>query len=154
MMLSKSTGKGGIEMDRTKESLKLVVAIMRTNNKLDGIARMDANRFGLNMTEFAVLELLYNRGRQPIQKIGERILIASSSTTYVLDKLCAKGLAERQPDLLDRRVTYVEITAKGKELMDEVFPVHAEHITEAFNELSEQEIKTLQQLLKTLNRRE
>lgn len=141
-------------MDRTKETLKLVVAIMRTNNKLDEIARTDASRFGLNVTEFAVLELLYNRGKQPIQKIGERILIASSSTTYVLDKLCSKGLAERQPDLKDRRVTYVTITPQGKELMDEVFPQHAQHITEAFSELKDEEISSLQKLLKTLNCRE
>lgn len=139
-------------MDRTKESLNLFIAIMRTNNTLSQIARSDAATIGLNVTEFAVLELLYNRGEQPIQRIGERILIASSSTTYVVDKLCNKGLIERRPDSKDRRVTYATITPAGKDVMDGLFPKHAEHITDRFASLSDEELSTLKATLAKISR--
>lgn len=139
-------------MDRTKESLNLFIAIMRTNNALSQIARADAATINLNVTEFAVLELLYNRGEQPIQRIGERILIASSSTTYVVDKLCNKGLIERRPDSKDRRVTYAAITPAGKEVMDELFPKHAEHITDRFASLTDEELNALKETLAKISR--
>lgn len=139
-------------MDRTKESLHLFIAIMRTNNALSQIARADAATIGLNVTEFAVLELLYNRGEQPIQRIGERILIASSSTTYVVDKLCNKGLIERRPDSKDRRVTYATITPAGKEVMDGLFPKHAAHIADRFASLTDEELKALQATLAKISR--
>nr|WP_153833254.1 MarR family transcriptional regulator [Fundicoccus ignavus] len=144
--------RGGNVVDRTKESLNLFIAIMRTNNALSQIAKSDAASIGLNVTEFAVLELLYNRGEQPIQRIGERILIASSSTTYVVDKLCDKGLIERRPDTKDRRVTYASITEAGKEVMDGVFPKHSEHISNMFATLSEDELAQLKATLAKISR--
>src|SRR5699024_3201082 len=84
----------------------------------------------LNPTEFAVLELIYSKGNQPIQKIGEKILIASSSITYVVDKLEKKNYLKRKPCPKDRRVTHATITEEGKNLMDEVFPKHRKNIKE------------------------
>jgi DNA-binding MarR family transcriptional regulator len=63
-----------------------------------------------NITEFSVLELLLHKGPQTIQKIKEKILIASSSTTYVIDQLHKKGYVTRTPSEKDRRITYVELT--------------------------------------------
>ncbi len=47
---------------------------------------------GMNPTDFSVLELLFHRGRQPIQLIGKKVLITSSSITYVIDKLEKKKI--------------------------------------------------------------
>src|SRR5699024_5297387 len=83
-------------------------------------------------TEFAVLELLYSKGDHPIQQIGKKLLLASSSITYVVDKLEDKQLLGRKACPKDRRVTYAEITDKGKELMDEIFPKHKLALQEIF----------------------
>lgn len=77
----------------------------------------------LNPTEFAVLEYIYHKGDQPIQKIGEKVLIARS-ITYVVDKLEEKGFLERRPCSKGRRMIYAGITEQGKKFMDEVFPKH------------------------------
>ena len=52
---------------------------------------------GFNPTEFAVLELLYQQGPQPLQVIGSRLLMVSGGVTYVVDKLEKSGLLYRQP---------------------------------------------------------
>lgn len=137
-------------MDRTKESLKAFVGIKRTNEYLERHVKRDAARHGLNITEFAVMELLYNKGDQPIQHIRNRILIASSSTTYVVDKLVEKGFVERRPDTKDRRISFATLTDEGRQLMEEIFPPHADLITELFSGLTDGELSFLRETLKKI----
>ncbi|WDL97533.1 MarR family winged helix-turn-helix transcriptional regulator [Alicyclobacillus sp. ALC3] len=110
----------------------------------------DLKAFQLPPTEFAVLELLYHKGPQPLQKIGERILRTSGSVTYVIDKLEKAKLIERVPDASDRRVTYAVLTDLGRNKIDVVFPAHADRITESFSHLTSAEQRQLADLLKKL----
>ncbi|CAM3918707.1 MarR family winged helix-turn-helix transcriptional regulator [Lederbergia lenta] len=105
-------------------SLKLFVVLSRALQSIKKRVEEDIKCLGLNPTEFAVLELIYSKGDQPIQKIGDKVLIASSSITYVVDKLEKKNLIERKPCPKDRRITYAAMTAAGTELMNDVFPKH------------------------------
>src|SRR5699024_12337128 len=105
---------------------------------------------GINHTEFAVLELEYSKEDQPIQKIGQKVLIASSSITYVVDKLEKKKLIKRNPCPKDRRITFAGITPEGKELMDEVFPKHKKAINEIFGGVNLKEKEVLIEQLKDL----
>ncbi|UXR54962.1 MarR family winged helix-turn-helix transcriptional regulator [Staphylococcus schleiferi] len=138
-------------MQRTDIALKTLIGLKRTNDMMDKIIRNDVKSYGLNITEFAVLELLYNKGEHSIQRIQERILIASSSTTYVVQKLEEKGLLQRRECEKDRRVSYAALTDKGQALMAQIFPQHAKAIEAAFSELTTEELNTLQQTLKTLS---
>lgn len=139
-------------MSRETETLKTYIALMRVHGLFEKVVKEDAGRYNLNLTEFAVMELLYNRGEQPIQKIGQRILIASSSTTYVVDKLCNKGFVERRPDEKDRRVTFASITEEGRELMERLYPEHAKRLMNLFEELSLSEITDMRDKLKRITR--
>lgn len=139
-------------MSRETETLKTYIALMRVHGLFEKVVKEDAGRYNLNVTEFAVMELLYNRGEQPIQKICQRILIASSSTTYVVDKLCNKGFVERRPDEKDRRVTFASITEEGRELMEKLYPEHAKRLMNLFEELSLSEITDMRDKLKRITR--
>lgn len=132
--------------------LNLLIGTMRTSRYLEQQVKQDVKQYGLNMTEFAVLEFLYHKGRQPIQQISEKILIASSSTTYVIDQLGKKGLVNRALCQKDKRVTYAELTEKGTTLMATIFPKHAEKIMELFSVLTESEQETLLEALKKISR--
>lgn len=129
-------------------SLKLFVVLTRANQSIKKRVEEDIKRHGLNTTEFAVLELLYNKGEQPIQKIGDKVLIASSSITYVVDKLEQKKLLKRKPCPTDRRVTFAVLTESGGELMDRVFPKHREAIDGICSSLEQGEKEQLITLLK------
>lgn len=131
-------------------SLKLFVVLTRTLNAIKKCAEEDIRKLGLNPTEFAVLEFIYHKGDQPIQKIGEKVLIASSSITYVVDKLEKKNLLRRKPCLKDRRVIYATITEDGMELMKKVFPSHRQAIKEIMGGLNIEEKSHLIQQLKKL----
>lgn len=131
-------------------SLKAFVVLSRALQWVKKRVEEDIKYLGLNPTEFAVLELLYSKGEQPIQKIGEKILIASSSITYVVDKLENKKLIERKPCSKDRRVTYAAITKDGTELMNEVFPKHKAAMVEILGGLDVKEKEVLIEQLKKL----
>ncbi|WP_017755399.1 MarR family winged helix-turn-helix transcriptional regulator [Calidifontibacillus oryziterrae] len=131
-------------------SLKVFIVLTRALQSINKRVEEDIKRRGLNPTEFAVLELIYSKGEQPIQKIGGKVLIASSSITYVVDKLEMKKLIERKPCPKDRRVTYATITPAGTELMNEIFPKHRAAINEICSGLNINEKEVLIQLLKKL----
>lgn len=112
----------------TDRALKLFIVLSRASKVILEEAHKPSNKYGLNPTEFAVLELLYHKGRQPIQKIGQKILLRSGSMTYVVDKLEKRGLLKRVFCEEDKRVTYMSITSEGIDLMTSIFPEHAENI--------------------------
>lgn len=131
-------------------SLKLLIVLSRANRAVFDRVTEDMRSHGLNPTEFAVLELLYHRGEQPIQHIGKKLLLASGSITYVVDKLEGKELLKRKPCPKDRRITYAVISEKGKELMSAIFPKHEKAIQEIFGVLDAKEKEILIELLKKL----
>lgn len=120
-------------------SLKLFIVINRALEELRKKATEDVKRHGLNLTEFAVLELLYHKGAQPIQVIGKKVLLASSSITYVIDQLEKKGFLKRQACPKDRRVTHATLTEEGEELIARIFPEHRRAIAQMFTPLSTEE---------------
>lgn len=131
-------------------SLKAFVVLSRAFQSIRKRVEEDIKDLGLNPTEFAVLELIYNKGDQPIQKIGEKVLIASSSITYVVDQLEKKKLIKRKSCPNDRRVTHATITPEGKDLMDTVFPQHRATMNEIFGGLDSKEKENLIEQLKKL----
>ncbi|WP_420842542.1 MarR family winged helix-turn-helix transcriptional regulator [Fervidibacillus halotolerans] len=120
-------------------SLKLFVVLSRAMQAIQKRVEANIKGFGLNLTEFAVLELLYHKGEQPIQKIGQKVLLASSSITYVVDKLEKKGYLVRQPCPNDRRVIYAVLTDEGKKMMEKIFPMHREAMMEILGGLTTEE---------------
>lgn len=137
-------------MNNEELSLKLFVVLTRTLNAIKKKVEEDIKCLGLNPTEFAVLELIYSKGEQPIQKIGEKVLIASSSITYVVDKLEKKNYLRRKPSPKDRRIIYAVLTEEGKQFMDEVFPKHKVAIQEILAGLNVEEKATMIKQLKKL----
>jgi MarR family transcriptional regulator, 2-MHQ and catechol-resistance regulon repressor len=134
----------------TERALKLFIVLSRASKVILEEAHKTSEEHGLNPTEFAVLELLYHKGRQPIQKIGQKILLRSGSMTYVVDKLEKRGLLERVYCEEDRRVTYMSITSDGVELMTSIFPEHAATIESIMSALTVDEQEQAIELLRKL----
>ncbi|MBU5595412.1 MarR family transcriptional regulator [Amphibacillus sp. MSJ-3] len=131
-------------------SLKLFVVLSKAYRSVSDRVVADIRKNNLNATEFAVLELLYHSGDQPLQKIGDKILLASGSITYVVDKLEEKQYLKRTQCAKDRRITYASITDKGKELLNDIFPDHWKQIEQITAGLTEAEKLEAINLLKKL----
>src|SRR5207245_5566726 len=101
---------------RRNVPLELWVVLARAFDAVEHQSRASIARFGLGSTEFGVLEVLYHKGELPVCEVQRRILVESSSTTYVVDKLCDRGLVRRRPSAADRRVTLLALTPAGRRL--------------------------------------
>ena len=139
-----------MKSEEVAQSLKLFIVLSRANKAIHECTNAFFQSKGLNPTEFAVLELLFHKGRQPLQKIGNKILLASGSITYVVDKLEKRGYIHRVSCPSDRRVTFAEITPEGNDFMSELFPQHEKQLLEIMNVLSSEEKEQAIQLLKKL----
>ncbi|MBN3544154.1 MarR family winged helix-turn-helix transcriptional regulator [Fictibacillus barbaricus] len=122
----------------------------RAHKELMECTAKDIKKYKMSGTEFAVLELLYQKGKMPFQEIGNKILITSGSITYNIDKLEKKGYLKRTPSVEDRRVTYADITENGKELIKKIFPDHAKAIHDAMHGLTNEEKMIAIALMKKL----
>lgn len=138
--------------DEHMNSLKLFVVLSKAYKAVTEQAEKDAKRYGLSPSEFMILEVLYAKGRIPLQQIGDKILVTSGSITYNIDKLEKKQLLRRVPSSEDRRVTYAEITESGNELFNRIFPEHAAKIHSIMKTISQEEQLVMIGLLKKLGK--
>ena len=120
-------------------SLKAFVVLMKATRIIEDMLKKEISTYGINLSEFAVLEALYHKGELTVQQICQKVLINSGSMTYVIDKLVKKGLLNRKTSTGDRRVYYIQLTNEGRTFMDEIFPKHEIFIREIFSSLSEEE---------------
>lgn len=135
-------------MGKYDKQLKAFTVLHRATTSVQEATKKDIQQHDLNLTEFAVMELLYHKGDQPIQIIGKKVLIASSSITYVVDKLEKKSLVARVACPTDRRVTFVSLTDEGKQMIESIFPSHEEKIASIFDVLSAEELQNFTEYLK------
>lgn len=137
-------------MNNQELSLKLLVVLSKANKVVMDRAVKDMKRHGLSASEFTVLELLFNKGRFPLQRIGENLLITSGGITYTIDKLEQKGYIRRIACEEDRRVTYAEITERGAQFMEDTFPSHAQMIEKMMQGLTMEEKQIAITLIKKI----
>src|SRR5213594_1017242 len=135
---------------RADVPLKLWIVLARAFDAVNRHSRASIARFGLGTTEFGVLEVLYHKGELPVCEVQRRILVESSSTTYVVDKLCDRGLVRRRPSPTDRRVTLLALTPAGRRLIARIFPPHAAAMRGAVAALQRREQARAARLLRTL----
>src|SRR3989442_7900695 len=116
--------------------LQLWVVLARAFDAVERHSRASIARFGLGTTEFGVLEVLYHKGELPVCDVQRRILVESSSTTYVVDKLVKRGLVRRRHSGRDRRVVLLALTPAGRRLSPTIFPPPADPTPHAVGALT------------------
>ena len=127
----------------TEINLKLVIALVRGYNTVITEIEKNIQGYGLNISEFGVLEMLHHKGAQPVQKIAEKILVTSGTITYVIDKLQKKDLVYRKKCKQDKRVCYICLTEKGEVLIEDIFLKHKNFLDKLFGNLSDEAKKEI-----------
>lgn len=99
-----------------------------------------------------ILRLIYlSRPERLAQgEIGRELSVTSANVTYLIDGLVRDGLVERVVNPVDRRVTFVELTPSGEELVQRLIPVIGEFMAAVSKELRREERVTLNDLLNRL----
>lgn len=134
----------------SKIELSLVIALHRTNNKIDRKTSRLVGEYDLSLGQFGVLETLYHKGSLTVGQVQEKILSTVGTIPMIVSNLVKKGLIKRCKDKNDKRKCILKLTKKGRDLIAIVFPKNEELILEEMNVLSQDEKETLLALLKKL----
>ena len=128
----------------------LWLVLMKAHRALLRHAAKSIEPSGLGRSDFAVLEVLLNKGPQKVNDIGRRVDLTSGSITTAIDRLEARRLVVRELDEADRRTRVVRLTPTGRAHIGGIFEQHAAALELASSGLTKAERKSLIGLLKKL----
>jgi MarR family 2-MHQ and catechol resistance regulon transcriptional repressor len=143
-MNNKSLKSYGSRIDK---SMKTVVRLERTSLKINSLTVNYLSKHNLTFNQFKVLEVLYHLGDLNIGSITKLTMSTPGNTTVVVKNLKRDEWITSIKDPEDSRASILSITQKGKEIIEEVFPTHANNLTKTLEVLSDEELDTLYDLL-------
>jgi DNA-binding MarR family transcriptional regulator len=112
-----TTGERGDQQALTREVLDLVMALMRS---MQGSFERRVGASGVPAPEVMTLWQLREIGEMPMRGVADCMHLDPSQVTALVDRLEARGYAERRPHLQDRRVKLVGLTPGGERFLDEL----------------------------------
>src|SRR5579863_8107750 len=127
--------------------------MMKAMRALTRYAAAGIEGTGLGNSDFRVLEVLLHKGPLPVNTIGPIVDLTPGSISIAVDRLVAKGLVSRVESVEDRRVRIVALTPRGKDLIVSAFRQHSGQMKRVFSELSPEELRGLEVMLKKIGKR-
>jgi DNA-binding MarR family transcriptional regulator len=123
------------------------INIIYTHNWLEERLKSIFDEYDITPQQFNILRILRGAG-EPIStlQIRQRMLDKMSDTSRIVDRLIKKGCAKKVTCKTDRRLVDVTITARGLQLLKKT-DLYEEKMDDLLQALSEEEAKTLNQLL-------
>ncbi|QJA08937.1 MarR family transcriptional regulator [Romboutsia sp. CE17] len=131
----------------SKLNLSTLIAFTRAEHKIHNLEYKTIKESGLTISQFGVLEVLYNKGNLRIGEIMEKILTTSGNITVVIKNLEKDGFIKKISDPLDKRSTIISITDKGIKVIEEILPDHIKNINNIFDVLTNEEKIVLKDIL-------
>jgi MarR family 2-MHQ and catechol resistance regulon transcriptional repressor len=129
---------------------KLWIVLARCHRALAISVERSIADLGLCLSDFMVLEALLHKGPLTISEIQAKVLLASGSMTAAVDRVESMGLVVRKTTAKDRRARLLELTSKGRHLIERAFAEHAQHLEKAMSVLDDVEKGGLYALLRKL----
>ncbi|HUI88268.1 MAG TPA: MarR family transcriptional regulator [Anaerolineales bacterium] len=106
-----------------------------------------AKATGLSMPQFSIMMQLYYRGACGLSEISERFEITNAAASQHVDNLVQAGLIERTEDPHDRRAKHIQLSAKGKSLIERGISERYRWVDQLAQSLSEKErVRTVEAL--------
>ncbi len=132
------------------QALNAYIPLLRAVDTLTsrGAARLEAA--GVTPGQFAVLEALLHLGPLCQRELSQKLLRAGGNITMVVDNLEKQGWVRRVRGREDRRFVAVHLTAKGKRLIERIFPQHAAAVSKEMSCLTAAEQELLRRLCRKL----
>ena len=125
---------------------RVINTLRRENNKL--ILKHD-----LTLGQFAVMEALYSKGRLSTGEVMEKILTTSGNIPVIVKNLEKDGFITRKQDESDKRRFILDLTDKGKNLMDEIVPENLKFMDELISLWDDEDKKELIILMNKFRRK-
>jgi MarR family transcriptional regulator, 2-MHQ and catechol-resistance regulon repressor len=146
--------KEGAKKKSKSDGTHVFLVLWKAYRTLLADAEASIKRINLCDSDFRVLEALLHKGPLPVNIIGQMVELTTGSITSAVDRLEKKWLVVRKHHTGDRRIRIVELTTKGRQLIEKAFAEHQVDMEKAVSNLSRAERGMLVDLLKRLGDRD
>lgn len=137
-----------------KKSLDNVTNIEKHLRKVDYIIRKEGREilsdFNITVPQFTALQILINQGNMTIGELSQKMALACSTITDLIDRMEKTELVARSRDEKDKRVVRVDVLPKGYSILEEVLNKRIEFLDSKLSGLSYEEKESLDKGLNSL----
>ncbi|MFJ7727144.1 MarR family winged helix-turn-helix transcriptional regulator [Neobacillus sp. NPDC097160] len=109
------------------------------------------SNYKITPPQFVALQWLFEEGDMTIGELSNKMYLACSTTTDLVDRMEKNLLVERVKDPSDRRVVRIHLLDEGKRIIDEVIKKRQVYLEEVLKNFSIEEIQLLQTSLMKLH---
>lgn len=111
-----------------------------------------AKSTGLSMPQFSILMQLHHKGACGVSDVSERFDISNAAASQLVDKLVQGEYVERAEDPNDRRAKVLQLTPKGKSLIEAGFNERYRWMDELTSRMNSEENKKVAEALAILTK--
>ncbi|WP_229815898.1 MarR family winged helix-turn-helix transcriptional regulator [Streptomyces lucensis] len=95
---------------------QICFSLHAASRAFNGVYRLILRDLGLTYPQYLVLLVLWERGDQPVKKLGEHLRLDSGTLSPLVKRLEAAGLVRRERSAQDERSVRVRLTEEGSAL--------------------------------------
>lgn len=142
--------KIGIEVGQGKYHEEMVYGIGLVYVSMINEIGAYLKKYDLTPTDMNILMMVKHQGADvgiSQVDVGQKLMVTAHNVTRTIQRLEKKELVSRVNHSKDTRVKLVTITAKGSQLLDQVWPGYDKQLESVANNISIEEQKSLSELL-------
>jgi DNA-binding MarR family transcriptional regulator len=129
----------------SKEVLGLLPYILRVSlRKQAGLMK----EVGMTIPQMVTLHVLGMSGRMKMKDIAAELNISLPAASGIIDRMSRQKMLKRIQDEKDRRVINIELTDKGKKMLNQTVESRRSAIEQMFAKLTAEERETYLKILK------
>lgn len=132
-------------------NLNIVIALYRSYFRIRRSTQKLMASYSITEPQFGVMEALYHLGDMKIGDIINKTLSTSGNMTVVIRNLEQEGWITRYIDPADKRAYLIQLTEKGKNFIEMIFPEHLNDLEQLLSTLDLAEKEQLMYLFKKMN---
>lgn len=136
-----------VEEKDSKEYLDIIATIEKDMRYIAGIIKQKGREllsdYTITPPQFIALQWLFEDGDMTIGELSNKMYLAFSTTTDLVDRMEKNELVKRVKDPNDRRVVRIHLLDEGKVLIDEVIKKRQVYLQEVLGNYTLEEIAQL-----------
>lgn len=109
------------------------------------------NSYTITPPQFIALQWLFEHGDMTIGDLSNKMYLAFSTTTDLVDRMEKNELVMRIREEQDRRVVRIKLLKEGERIIEEVIQKRQDYLQTVLSEFSEEEVQQFSFLLEKLH---
>jgi DNA-binding MarR family transcriptional regulator len=131
-----------------------IASIEKHLRKVDYIIRLKGreilNDFNITIPQFSALQILIYNGELTIGELSQKMALACSTITDLVDRMEKNQLVVRKKDEKDKRVVRIEVLPKGHDIVKKVLEKRVKFLDSKMVDLTDEEKVSLSKGLESL----